>query len=153
MVELTTSITDVRGTPVLWPANAMGIETLVTMRSSQRIALKTTILEFSVNEAHRSWYWALVQTVAEGIGWTKESLHSDLLYECGKVKGWRLVPGGVAFELQSTARTAMGGAELREYIQAATLKLFEKHLPGVRRSDVFARAEELMGGPRPGDFR
>ena len=55
---------------------------------------------------------------------------------------------GAAVELRSTAFARMDGLEFRQYVNAAIEIIFNDYLPGVRRQNVFAEVEAMVG-PRP----
>lgn len=149
MVDLVTELRFVENAPSLVPATAYDVSQLERIgRRHQGLPLATT-LTYQRSVKHNRWYRGFVGIVADGVGIHPDTLHADLKFKAGMVERILLGQGGRPFiELQSTAFTRMDEAKFTEYVNLAIEIVFSQYLDGVRRKDVFARVEEMVG-PRP----
>lgn len=148
MVDLITNLRTIRDESVtLVPATAFDFEKLQRVRPDQPL---WTHLVFHRSVLENRWYRALVAKVADGLGYIDpESLHQQLKFKAGLIERFYTVPRiGAAVELRSTAFARMDGLEFRQYVNAAIEIIFNDYLPGVRRQNVFAEVEAMVG-PRP----
>lgn len=84
--------------------------------------------------------------VAEGIGVSPGALHAELKFHCGLIRNIMLTQAaGTVVELKSTAFAAMPEDEFSEFVTMAIEVAFERYLPGVKRREVLARVEEMVG--------
>jgi hypothetical protein len=96
--------------------------------------------------ARNRFYRAFVSVIAEGIGVSPGSLHAELKFHCGLIRNIMLSPAaGTVVELKSTAFASMAEDEFSEFVTMAIEVAFERYLPGVKRRDVLARVEEMVG--------
>lgn len=146
MPRLATRIETVRGRHVLVPVYRQGVEVLQNIRT--RGVIQATVLRYTRSAARENWYWGFVTHVANGLGISKDMLHADLRFKAEYVKGWLLAANGPVPILGSTKREEMDDAEHRAYVDLAVSIVFEHYLPNVRRKDVLAEVERMVG-PRP----
>lgn len=135
------------GPPRLVPASRLDLDELEKVRPGRQLRTRIT---FARSLPHLRWYRALIGVVADGLGIHADTLHAQLKYEAGFVR--RILTSqqfGVAVELDSVAFATMDETKFTEFRQIAVAILFKRYLPGVKRKDVYARVEELMGEPCP----
>lgn len=137
----------IRKGPSLVPATAYDLEQLERFRSGKPGRVSFT---FPRSAARNRWYRAFCSVIAEGIGVAPGALHADLKFKCGLINNIMLTKAaGTVVELKSTAFATMDEAEFSEFVTLAIEVAFRDYLPGMRRKDVLARVEELVGGPVP----
>lgn len=129
------------------PATHHDLDILNGVRAGQRLRV---VITFDRSKVHHRWYWALISTVADGLGITPKLLHAQLKYEAGLIDAVltsRVL--GTAVLLTSTAFKAMDETAFSAYREIAVELLFSKYLPGVRRKDVYRRVRDLVGEDCP----
>jgi hypothetical protein len=134
------------GGPVLAPVYRRDVEELRALSGED---LRTAVVRYTSTDKIRRWYWALVQTVADGLGVHKNYLHVKIKEEMGFLDD--IVPGkhGPIPIFRTTREGEISPAELRSYVRAAVEIIHIKFLPGVPREHVYRRVEELEGIKRP----
>jgi hypothetical protein len=96
--------------------------------------------------ARNRFYRAFCSVVAEGVGTSPGALHAELKFHCGLIRNIMLTKdAGTVVELKSTAFASMPEDEFSEFVTMAIEVAFQRYLPGVKRRDVLARVEELVG--------
>lgn len=146
MARITTRIENFRGKLALVPARQRDLDVLAEVKTKG--LLQTTVLKFTRSHELHNWYWALVSHCADGLGIHKDDLHAQLKFKAGLVQSYLLGESGPVVVLKSTAYGAMEAGPFREYVELATEILFKSYLPEVRRKDVLAEVERMVG-PRP----
>jgi len=134
------------GAPRLLPATALDLEQLEKLKPDRPAFAKVV---FKRSLPHLRWYRGLCSAVADGLGISPDLLHAELKFKAGMVR--RILSSqayGVAVELESVAFATMDESKFAEFTRLAIEIIFRDYLPGVRRRDVFARVEEMVG-PRP----
>jgi hypothetical protein len=131
----------------LVPATPFDLEQLEKLPSGRPGRVSVT---FPRSAARNRWYRAFCGVIAEGLGVSPGSLHADLKFKCGLIRNILISQAaGTVVELKSTAFAAMGEAEFSEFVTMAVEVAFAEYLPGVRRKDILARVEDLVGAPLP----
>lgn len=146
MPRLATRIEMVRGRPIIVPVYRQGVDVLLNVHAKG--VMQATVLKYTRSAARENWYWGLIHHVADGLGIDRYTLHADIKLKAELVKGWILGASGPVPILQSTKREEMEDAEHRAYVDLAVEIVFRHFLPGVRRKDVLAEVEAMVG-PRP----
>lgn len=133
----------IRKGPSLVPATAFDLEQLEKLPKGKPGRVHFT---HPRSAARNRFYRAFVSVIAEGIGTSPGALHAELKFHCGLIRNIMLTQAaGTVVELKSTAFAAMPEDEFSEFVSMAIEVAFERYLPGVKRRDVLARVEELVG--------
>jgi hypothetical protein len=143
----TVELVAIRDGPKLVPATPYDLEQLEKLPRG-----KPGRVHFSHprSAARNRFYRAFVSVIAEGIGIAPGSLHAELKFKCGLIRNIMLTKSaGTVVELKSTAFAAMAEDEFSEFVTMAIEVAFNDYLPGVKRKDVLARVEDMVGGPIP----
>jgi hypothetical protein len=135
----------VRDGPALVPATPFDLEQIERITRGRPAR---TVVTFPRSLPHQRWYRALVAVVADGLGLPPGTLHAELKFKAGLIEHIVAGRAGVAVELRSTAFAAMDEAEFTAYVRLAVEIIFRDYLPSVRREDVFAHVEAMVG-PQP----
>jgi hypothetical protein len=132
--------------PLLAPGRPEDVKKLIE-REWKHPLMRTVISGPARSRQEEKWYRGLVGVVAEGIGMEPNTLHFELKYYAGKILGIVNSPAlGPQVVLQSS--TQMDDEEFHIFVTLATEILFQRYLPGARRSDVFKEVEHRVGhGP------
>lgn len=131
---------------VLVPASAHDVDLLAKVRTD---VILGTYLRYRRNDRRERWYWGFVQHVADGLGRDRYSLHAELKFLADRVEA--IIEGqyGPVVLLQSTSREAMDDARFAEYVNQAVEITFNRFLPDVRRKDIIAEINRMVGFDRP----
>jgi hypothetical protein len=139
MVDLIT----IRKGPSLVPATAFDLEQIEKVRIGA--PLRTTVTFSRSGRKHR-FYRALISHVADGLGIAPGLLHAQVKLRCGLIENILISKkAGPIVELKSTAYASMDETEFSAYVDMAIDVLFTEYLPGIKRKDVLAEVDRMVG--------
>lgn len=89
------------------------------------------------------FYWAMVQMVAQGIGYEKEALSNDLLVGARLVDSFHLKNGWTKIVPKRISK--MGQEDFKMYVDQAIDQIITTYLPDMKRNDLLAEVESMVG--------
>ena len=90
-----------------------------------------------------AFYWALIDKVAQGTGWTKDALSTELLIRTGTIHCLTFKNGDIHVEAKSIAK--MPQDEFREYVDAAIELVCREYISGMQRGELIREVERMVG--------
>lgn len=107
----------------------------------------TATLTQQRSQRQNRFYWSLLSKVVSNHPFYQRSepLHLWLKTRLGYVEEIRFHDGKTEFKASSTAFDKMDGFEMRRFMDAAIDVLCAEVLPGVRRRELLAEVEHMLG--------
>ncbi len=124
----------------LSPVTARDQEELRKIPLNERVQVSLTR---SRSRDMMAFYWALVDKVAAGTGYTKDALSTELLVRTGTIHAMTFQNGAVHVEAKSIAK--MDQEEFREYVDAAIELICREYISGIRRGELIKTVERMVG--------
>ena len=124
----------------LSPVTARDRDELQAIPLNERVQVSLTR---SRSRDMMAFYWAMVDKVAQGAGYTKSALSTELLVRTGTIHAMTFKNGAVHVEAKSIAK--MDQDEFREYVDAAIELICREYIGEMTRGELIREVERMVG--------